>query len=210
MGKIINTNSLQLTKFKHWKSKWYHESNLTQRSLEDWTINTYISTSLDRMGLIYSMPIIKRSKTGLLILVNLLDHEKVGTLKIQDASKTIVHNTQRLLKQPVNLILRKLNSPDAHMVAMQIKQYIRNGKSLNYAFGKILVDLKNRSSIKGIRIECSGRPKKADMAKTEWTKFGQIPLHNQNKPIDYAYTTCVLKYGKYGIKVWLSKEKSKK
>lgn len=207
MGKIINTNAFQLTKWKHWKSKWYHELSLTQRSLEDWTISVYITTSLDRLGLIYSTPVIKRSKTGLLIFINLLDQEKINALEIQKASKVLVHNMQRLLKQPINLIIRKLTFPDAHMVAMQVKHSIRNGKSLTYAFGKILVNLKKQNFIRGIRIECSGRPKKADMAKTEWTKFGRIPLHDQNQPIDYAYTSCVLKYGKYGIKVWMSREK---
>ena len=204
MGKIINTNSAQLAQFKHWKSKWYHESNLTQRSLEDWAIQTYINTSLDKTGLIHSIPILRRSKAGFLVLINILDYNRHNPQKIQNISKILAHNIQRLLRQPVSIVLQKCSFPDAHMIALQIKYYIRNGKNLSYAFGKVLGSLKNYCYIKGVRIECSGRPKKSDMARTEWTKFGQIPLHSHNRPIDYAYSTCVLKYGKYGIKVWVS------
>jgi ribosomal protein S3 len=64
-------------------------------------------------------------------------------------------------------------------------------------------EIKNKSKIKGIRINCSGRLGKAPMAKTEWFKYGQIPLSRINANLDYSSATSFTKYGSIGVKVWI-------
>jgi len=66
-----------------------------------------------------------------------------------------------------------------------------------------LKEIKNSSSIRGIRINCSGRLGKAPMAKTEWFKYGQIPLSKMNTNLDFAKSTAITKYGSIGTKVWV-------
>ena len=57
--------------------------------------------------------------------------------------------------------------------------------------------------IKGIRLVCSGRFGKVEMARTESWKWGETPLHTFSEKIDYACTTAMTRYGKIGIKVWV-------
>ena len=64
-------------------------------------------------------------------------------------------------------------------------------------------EIKNKSKIKGIRINCAGRLGKAPMAKTEWFKYGQVPLSRINANLEYATSTAVTKYGSIGVKIWV-------
>jgi hypothetical protein len=64
-------------------------------------------------------------------------------------------------------------------------------------------EVKDKSKIKGIRINCSGRLGKAPMAKTEWFKYGQIPLSRINANLEYSTGTAFTKYGSIGVKVWV-------
>jgi len=41
------------------------------------------------------------------------------------------------------------------------------------------------------------------MAKTEWFKYGQIPLSRINANLEYASATSFTKYGSIGVKVWI-------
>ena len=41
------------------------------------------------------------------------------------------------------------------------------------------------------------------MAKTEWFKYGQVPLNQINTNLEYATAKSSTKYGSIGIKVWV-------
>ena len=79
----------------------------------------------------------------------------------------------------------------------------------NSSFKKVLKDslllIKDKESIRGIRVNCSGRLGRAPMAKMEWFKFGSIPSNKISANIDYSYSMGKTKYGSFGIKVWLYK-----
>ena len=51
----------------------------------------------------------------------------------------------------------------------------------------------------------SGRLNGAEIARTEWTREGRVPLHTLRANIDYAYKTAQTTYGILGIKVWVFK-----
>ena len=88
----------------------------------------------------------------------------------------------------------------SEFLANQIEKSNANFKrALRETFKEIV----NKNQIKGIRINCSGRLGKAPMAKTEWFKYGQIPLSRINSSIDYSHSTSSTKYGSIGTKVWV-------
>jgi len=57
----------------------------------------------------------------------------------------------------------------------------------------------------GIRINCAGRLGGAEIARTEWYREGQVPLHTLRADIDYATAEGMTAYGIIGIKVWIYK-----
>jgi small subunit ribosomal protein S3 len=62
-----------------------------------------------------------------------------------------------------------------------------------------------RAGAKGIRINVAGRLNGAEIARSEWTREGTIPLHTLRADIDYAIATAHTTYGQIGVKVWIYK-----
>jgi len=62
-----------------------------------------------------------------------------------------------------------------------------------------------RLGAKGIRINCSGRLGGAEIARMEWYREGQVPLHTLRADINYATAEALTTYGIIGIKVWIYK-----
>lgn len=88
----------------------------------------------------------------------------------------------------------------ANLLAYEVEKSNANFKR---GLRESLKEIKLKSKIKGIRVNCSGRLGKAPMAKTEWFKFGQIPLNTIKASVQYADSTAFTKYGTLGIKVWI-------
>jgi small subunit ribosomal protein S3 len=62
-----------------------------------------------------------------------------------------------------------------------------------------------RAEVQGIKVQVSGRLNGAEIARTEWTREGRVPLHTLRADIDYAYRTAKTIYGILGVKVWVFK-----
>lgn len=60
-----------------------------------------------------------------------------------------------------------------------------------------------QAGIKGIKIQISGRLNGAEIARTEWVREGQIPLHTLKANIDFCNHKAHTIYGILGIKVWV-------
>ena len=45
----------------------------------------------------------------------------------------------------------------------------------------------------------------AEIARTEWSREGRIPLHTFRADIDYGFSEASTTYGVIGIKVWIFK-----
>jgi len=58
-------------------------------------------------------------------------------------------------------------------------------------------------SVKGIKIQLSGRLNGAEIARTEWIREGRVPLQTLEADVDYSYKTAQTLYGIIGVKVWV-------
>jgi hypothetical protein len=133
-----------------------------------------------------------RGKTFVLDTVKLATHlEKYLSLyskkeiKISFQEQSSIGNSASLLSDFLSYQIEKSNA------------------NFKRALRETFKEIKNKSKVKGIRINCSGRLGKAPMAKTEWFKYGQVPLSRINANLDYATSTAFTKYGSIGVKVWV-------
>ncbi|MDE5108558.1 MAG: 30S ribosomal protein S3, partial [Trichodesmium sp. St17_bin3_1_1] len=62
-----------------------------------------------------------------------------------------------------------------------------------------------KAGVEGIKVQVSGGVNGAEIARTEVTREGSVPLHTLRADIDYAYRTAKTIYGILGIKVWIFK-----
>ena len=60
-------------------------------------------------------------------------------------------------------------------------------------------------NVSGVKIQVSGRLNGAEIARSEWTREGRVPLQTLRADIDYAAKEANTIYGVLGVKVWLFK-----
>jgi small subunit ribosomal protein S3 len=62
-----------------------------------------------------------------------------------------------------------------------------------------------RSGALGVKVRLSGRLNGAEIARTEWSREGRVPLHTFRADIDYGTAEAHTTYGVIGVKVWIFK-----
>ena len=112
-------------------------------------------------------------------------------------------------KQSVQLSIHvtKLANPNAE--ASFIADFLVEQLEKRIAFRRALrqaIQRSQRARVKGIKIQISGRLNGAEIARTEWTREGRVPLQTLRADIDYSYKTAKTIYGLLGIKIWVFKE----
>jgi small subunit ribosomal protein S3 len=86
----------------------------------------------------------------------------------------------------------------ANFIATQLEKRVPIRRTV-----KQIIKKAQLASIKGIKIQISGRLNGAERTKTEWKREGKIPLHTLRAHIDYTLQTAETIDGVIGIKVWL-------
>lgn len=93
---------------------------------------------------------------------------------------------------------------DAALIAEYIAQQLERRVSFRRVVRQA-IQRAQRAGIEGIKVQVSGRLNGAEIARTESSREGSVPLHTLRADIDYAYCTASTIYGVLGIKVWVFK-----
>jgi small subunit ribosomal protein S3 len=93
---------------------------------------------------------------------------------------------------------------DAPLIAEYVVQQLERRVSFRRVVRQA-IQRAQRAGIQGIKIQISGRLNGAEIARTEATREGKVPLHTLRADIDYSYRTAQTIYGILGIKVWVFK-----
>jgi small subunit ribosomal protein S3 len=104
----------------------------------------------------------------------------------------------------VNVIEVAQPDANAELIAEYITQQLERRVSFRRVVRQAIVRAQ-RAEVQGIKIQVSGRLNGAEIARTEWTREGRVPLHTLRADIDYAYRTAKTIYGILGVKVWIFK-----
>ncbi|MBC6498054.1 MAG: 30S ribosomal protein S3 [Alphaproteobacteria bacterium GM7ARS4] len=104
----------------------------------------------------------------------------------------------------VSINTRKLDVPemDASLVADNIAHQLERRVSFRRAVKRALQSAEKLGA-QGIRIHVSGRIGGAEIARTEFFRQGQVPLHTLRADIDYGTAVAHTTYGTCGVKVWI-------
>lgn len=91
---------------------------------------------------------------------------------------------------------------DATLIAKFIAEQLEKRTPFRRAVKQTIKKVQ-RTSMKGVKIQVSGRLNGADIARSEWKRDGRVPLHTLRAKIDYTHQRADTIYGVIGIKVWL-------
>lgn len=205
MGQKVNAISFRVGINRSWFSKWFDQNEYLHLIHEDILIRTYLYSILKRMDFLVGDCHIKRSIGHVFITISVFNDQKrkssssiIDTSLIEDLFKKWTKNQIHLS------IIKELNyTESASLLAEYISKQLEKRSSSKEVLKKAIQQIKLNSKIKGVRLNCSGRLDGSEIARTEWVKEGQVPLHTLKEHIDYAVATANTIYGVCGVKVWV-------
>ena len=102
----------------------------------------------------------------------------------------------------LSVIIKRCDSYSARAIAQQIREDLQKRTPFRRCLKQALSTIK-QSNTKGAKIQIAGRLNGSEIARTEWTREGQLPLHTLRAKIDFCYVPAFTAYGVLGIKVWV-------
>nr|YP_009397891.1 ribosomal protein S3 [Sonderella linearis]ARW67077.1 ribosomal protein S3 [Sonderella linearis] len=211
MGQKIHPSGFRIGITASYKSLWFSNmKNYTKLIQEDYIIRNYINELLNKAS-IASIEIARKVDQ---IEIN-INSAKPGIIlgKMGTGIEVIRINLEKKLnsKNKIRLNIIEITEPDKE--AILLSQWISQQLEKRVAFRRAVrqaIQRAQKSNIKGIKVQVSGRLNGAEIARKEWVREGRVPLQTIRANIDYAYTTANTIYGTLGIKIWLFKDKKVK
>jgi len=206
MGRKVNPVGFRLGIVSDWESNWFAERAYTDQLHEDILIRKMVMKELSRAGI--SRIELERAANKVNITIETARPGIVIGKKGEDIEK-LRAETATLLGRPVadiRLNISEIRKPelDAQLVADGIAQQIEKRVMFRRAMKRAVMSTM-RSGALGIKVRLSGRLNGAEIARTEWSREGRIPLHTFRADIDYGFGEARTTYGVIGVKVWIFK-----
>jgi len=204
MGQKVNPISLRLGINRGWDSVWFAKKKEYGKFLiEDFKIREYIKKNIVNSGV--SQVMIERTAKKCIVTIYTSRPGFVIGKKGSDVDK-IKKNLSKISSSEVSLNIKEVKKPElnaflvAENIAQQLVKRIAFRRTMKRAVQSAL-----RLGAKGIRVCLSGRLGGNEIARTEWTREGSVPLHTFRAQVDYAEAEALTTYGIIGVKVWIYK-----
>jgi len=215
MGQKTHPLGFRLGITKEHKSKWYCKFNkYSDLAQQDYRIRSYFSDISKTYGI--SNTIIHRNGLNNHIEIN-IETARPGALVGDSGTviRSLIKNVKKLLSPECEVSVNLVEIDNPNVDALLLADVIATQLEQRVAFRRAMRDVLQRiqdENINGIKIQISGRLNGAEMARSEWTRDGRVPLQTLRADIDYALREANTIYGILGIKIWLftSEKDSKK
>ncbi len=203
MGQKVNPIGMRLGINKTWDSRWFSGKDYGTKLVQDLKLRKYIQTKLKAAGI--SKVIIERAAKTIKVTVYTARPGVIIGKKGADIEK-LRRELSELAGGDVSLNIVEIRKPetDAQLVAEGVCQQLERRVSFRRAM-KRATQGAMRLGAEGIRINVAGRLGGADIARMEWYREGQVPLHTLRADVDYGFSEALTTYGIIGVKVWIYK-----
>lgn len=207
MGQKVNPIGLRLGITRTWDSQWFAKKKFADLLLEDINIRKFLSKKLNHAG-VSKIEIERASQRATISIYAAKPGIIIGKKgsEIDSLRRELQELTGKQIY--VNILEVKRAELDAVLVAQNIARQLERRIAFRRAM-KRAVATTMEGGAKGIRIACSGRLAGAEIARKEWYREGQIPLHTLRADIQFGTATAHTTYGCIGVKVWLYADKPK-
>ena len=203
MGQKVDPRGLRLGITRTWDSNWFAEGEAYLNFFhEDVKVRNFVKDKYNHAG-ISSDKIERPSSERIVVIINTA---KAGILigrkgqEIENLRVALEKLTGKKVVVKVNEV--KQFNKDALLVAESIAQAIEKRVAYKKAV-KQAITRAEKAGVQGIKVMTSGRLNGAEIARSEWSLSGRVPLHTLRADIDYATATARTTYGAIGLKVWI-------
>lgn len=205
MGQKVNPISLRIGITEDWRSRWYAEKKKFGKLLvEDQKIRKYIKKNYRFTGIPKIVIERTRDEEVRVTLYTARPGLIIGRkgAEIEKLKDTI----EKLVGKTVDIRIQEIDKPEleAQLVAENIAEQLQKRAAFRRTIKKA-IDITMGMGAKGAKVQISGRLGGAEIARTEGSTAGSIPLHTLRANVDYGFTESLTKYGTIGVKVWIFK-----
>jgi small subunit ribosomal protein S3 len=203
VGQKVNPHGLRIGIVKTWDAKWYADKDYAKFLHEDVKIREFVKAKLYTAGV--SRIEIERAANRVKLIIHTAKPGMVigrGGAGIEQLKVALKKLTGKVID--VNIAEIRQAEMDATLVAESIAAQLEKRIAFRRAM-KQSVQRTMRMGAKGIKVMVGGRLGGAEIARTESTREGSIPLHTLRADIDYGTAEAHTTYGRIGVKVWIYK-----
>ncbi|MBU0727097.1 30S ribosomal protein S3 [Patescibacteria group bacterium] len=204
MGQKVNPKGLRIGIINTWDSKWFAGRKKYAKYFHaDLALKKLVRDKLKNAGVIKIE--IERSAKKVVVNIHaakpglIIGRQGVAIEDLRDLlSRKFGENFE------VNIL--EIANPDmsaeliGELVASQIERRIAYRRAVKMALQKAI-----EAGAQGVKIQIAGRLNGVEIARREFFKDGNIPLHTLRADVDYAKVNANTTYGVIGIKVWVYK-----
>ena len=204
MGQKVDPRGMRIGIVKTWDSKWFAKKGkeYLNNFHEDLKIRECIKKNYYQAG-ISSIAIERVSEKELTVIIST---GKAAVLIGRKGAEiqALKGQLEKLTGKKVFVKALEIKNPnrDAQLVAESIASAIEKRVAYKRAVQQAIRNAE-KAGVLGIKVMTSGRLNGAEIARSEWTLSGRVPLHTLRADVDYATATAHTTYGALGIKVWI-------
>jgi small subunit ribosomal protein S3 len=201
MGQKVHPYGFRVGYNKDWHSHWYAKKEFADFLAEDLKLKRELKKKFAGGGVSHIdveraanklKIIIYTARPGIIIGKKGGDIEKLREDLTRKTGKEVIVSIQEIQKPELNAQLQ------AEKIAQQLEKRI----AFRRAMRKIMEE-SQRFGAQGVKVMISGRLNGAEIARTEWSLEGRLPLHTLRADIDYGFAEAHTTFGVIGIKVWI-------
>jgi small subunit ribosomal protein S3 len=203
MGQKVRPTGFRTGIMTDWLSNWYaSKADFSELLVEDKKIRAFIKKRYGGSGI--SKIKIERTREKVVVYVYAA---RVGVIIGKKGAEIdkLTKELEDLCHRHIEVKTMEVNRPeiDPQLVAEDIAEQLQKRASFRRTM-KRAIDTTMENGAKGVRIQLSGRLGGAEMARTESSMAGSIPLSTLRARIEYGFAEAKTAQGHIGIKVWIN------
>jgi small subunit ribosomal protein S3 len=207
MGQKVNPIGFRVGITEDWTSKWYAPKAAYGAFLiEDHKIRKLIDAKLNRRPPFAAVARIDIERTREEVTITLRTARPGLVIGPKGAEvDKLREELEDMIKRkvaPVKVIEIKNPDLNAQLVAEAVAEQLKKRASFRRVL-KMRTESTMQAGAKGIKLVISGRLGGAEIARTEQTVVGSIPLTTLQANVDYGFAPAFTTYGAIGVKCWI-------
>jgi small subunit ribosomal protein S3 len=202
MGQKVHPLGFRIAVIEDWRSRWYaNKKEFAGLVLEDHRIRRFIkrecySAAISRVD-------IERTRESVRVFVHTA---RPGILigKRGQRSEELRDALEKITGRQVKIQFKEEDKPElcGQLVAESIAEQLGKRAAFRRVLKKTGLSTMQQGA-EGIKIRVAGRLGGAEMARTEQSSVGKVPLQTLTADINYGFAEARTKAGTIGVKVWI-------
>lgn len=201
MGQKVHPYGFRVGYNKDWHSHWFAKQDYAAFLAEDLKIKRELKKKFAGGGV--SHIDIERAATRLKIVIYT---SRPGIIIGRKGAEidALRESLEKATGREVMVSILEIKHPElnAQLQAEKIAQQLEKRIAFRRAMKKTMEE-SQRFGAQGIKVMIAGRLNGAEIARTEWSLQGRLPLHTLRADIDFGFAEALTTFGIIGVKVWI-------